>query len=114
MYDSCEIHELQGLKCVKSPMEQKHLHFPGGWRGALGTWKVRSCTYYTCKVCNLTPSCVVCKYNVPLWYKLFKAAKHGSEYVMRRYHYSKVQTKTNLSSTTCARLAKYVHARAHP
>ena len=28
MYDSCEIHELQGLKCVKSPMEQKHLHFP--------------------------------------------------------------------------------------
>lgn len=67
-------------KCVNSPMEQKCLHFPGG--GAPGTWKVRSCTYYTRKVCNLTSMLwrvVLCANIMCLWlYKLFKESKQWS------------------------------------
>lgn len=73
-YDSCEIHVLQrGLnKCVKSPMEQKCLHFPGGGEVLLELGKCLAARSFrkgntpTCKVCNLTPSFVVCKYNVSL------------------------------------------------
>jgi hypothetical protein len=83
-------------------MEQKCLHFiPEGEvlleLGECVAVPVR--TRVQCKVCNLTPSCAVCKYNVPLdpWYKLFKAVKHGSEnVVMQRYHYSKISDKNTL------------------
>ena len=73
MYDSCEIHVLQRvLKCVKSPMEQKRLHFPGG--GVL-SWNLES-AYCTFVQCNLTN--ILCCANIMcLWYKLFKAVKHG-------------------------------------